>query len=389
MPLTAAEAHLLVTAYRLLAKGRPVEPGVLADTSGWTLAEVDARLTSWPGVYRDDAGRLVGFWGLTTEPVSGHQLEVEDAGTVWAWCAIDPLFITPLLGTQVRVTSPCPSTGTTVRLTVDPGGVRDLDPPAAVVSFLVPERPFDAEVRQTAISCTSSPRPRPPTTGRPSSPERSGCRWRTPSRSHASSRQPRSREPWAPDSPSRASRGPVPEQRKCRILRPDTRRRGAQRCLSRPRPNARSEWWPAFRARRAAPTRSRLTAAARQPPDQPATPARTPSRGARTEVRPKRAPDIRRLVVRVGRSAIELTGAAAVQPRLWVGFSGLPRDANVVSRLTQCPSVPREAPRSKGAGQSHKWWRAGLYAGFKSGQFREQLVRPKTAPYLRKDIDGL
>jgi hypothetical protein len=149
VPLSPSEARLVVTIYRLLARGRPVEPGAIADTTGWTLAEVDARLTSWPAVYRDDAGRLVGFWGLATERVSGHQLNVEGAGSVWAWCAFDPLFITPLLGTDVRVTSPCPLTATTVRLTVDPEDVRDLDPPAAVVSFLVPDRPFDAEIRQT------------------------------------------------------------------------------------------------------------------------------------------------------------------------------------------------------------------------------------------------
>jgi alkylmercury lyase len=149
VPLSVAEAHLAVSAYRLLAEGRPVEPAVLAEATGWTPAEVDAQLTSWPGVYRDDAGRLVGFWGLATEAVSGHHLEVEGAGTVWAWCAFDPLFIAPVLESQVRVTSPCPQTGTTIRLTVDGQNVRDLDPPAAVMSFLVPDRPFDAEIRQT------------------------------------------------------------------------------------------------------------------------------------------------------------------------------------------------------------------------------------------------
>lgn len=81
--------------------------------------------------------------------MSGHQLGVESAGTVWAWCAFDPLFITALLGTQVRVNSSCPETGKTVRLTVDTEHLRDLDPPAAVVSFLVPDRPFDADIRQT------------------------------------------------------------------------------------------------------------------------------------------------------------------------------------------------------------------------------------------------
>jgi alkylmercury lyase len=74
-----------------------------------------------------------------------HRLEV--AGRVLhAWCAFDPLFIAPLLGEPARVESTCPVTAQPVSLTVTPDGVGDVSPPEAVVSFLVPTKPWDEDV---------------------------------------------------------------------------------------------------------------------------------------------------------------------------------------------------------------------------------------------------
>jgi alkylmercury lyase len=148
LQLTAAEQRLVVAIYRLLSQGRPVATKAIADGAEWSLAEVETRLESWPGVFRGGGGHVVGFWGLATEQVSAHQLQVADGGTVWAWCAFDPLFIAPLLGREVAVTSQCPATGETVRLILDANDVRDLHP-ATVVSFLMPRGPFDADIRQT------------------------------------------------------------------------------------------------------------------------------------------------------------------------------------------------------------------------------------------------
>ncbi|MGA6949052.1 MAG: organomercurial lyase, partial [Solirubrobacterales bacterium] len=45
-----------------------------------------------------------------------------------------------------HVSSRCPPTGERISLTVTSAGVTDLAPPEAVVSYLVPEKGFDADV---------------------------------------------------------------------------------------------------------------------------------------------------------------------------------------------------------------------------------------------------
>jgi len=147
--LTPREARLVVSAYRLLCGGAPVELGAVADAAGWSSDEVERRFASWPGVYLDGAGRLVGLWGIATEAVSEHRLDIDGQGTVWTWCAFDPLFLVPILGARGRVDSRCPTTAQPVKLTVDADGIRGVAPESAVVSFLLPDGPFDAEVRQT------------------------------------------------------------------------------------------------------------------------------------------------------------------------------------------------------------------------------------------------
>ena len=149
LPMTAAEQHLVVSAYRLLSEGAPVDPAVMAIASGWAPAEVDARLRSWPGVYLDGAGRLVGLWGLAVEAVSAHQARIADRASVWMWCALDPLFIVPLLGAAAVVASTCPTTTEPIHLSVSADGEATVEPASTVVSLLMPDGPFDAEVRQT------------------------------------------------------------------------------------------------------------------------------------------------------------------------------------------------------------------------------------------------
>lgn len=149
LSLTADEQRLAQTVYRLLATGRPASPDVIATQAGWPLRDADERLSAWPAVFRDGDNAVVGFWGLASEPVTGHRMEFEGIGTAWTWCSYDTLFIAHLLDVTARVSSRCPTTGQTVRLTVSPDGVADVDPADAVVSLLAPDRPFDDNVRQT------------------------------------------------------------------------------------------------------------------------------------------------------------------------------------------------------------------------------------------------
>lgn len=136
--------------YRLLATGRPAEIGAIAADTGRSEVEIERRLATWPATFRNDDGGIVAFWGMTCDELSPHRMEVEGFGTAWAWCAIDPLFLAPVIGAPADITSRCPTTGETVRLTVNPdGGMTRLDPPTAVMSMRAIDMAFDDQVIAT------------------------------------------------------------------------------------------------------------------------------------------------------------------------------------------------------------------------------------------------
>ncbi|MFQ5550132.1 MAG: organomercurial lyase [Gemmatimonadales bacterium] len=133
--LTDQETAL--TIYRELAKGDPVSDAELAQALDLTTVEAHERRTSSALkslTYLDSEDRIIGFGGLATLPM--HHEFLVNGRKLWTWCAWDSLFIPELLGAEARVTSPDPRTKTPVRLTVTTGGVREIDPPTAVVSFI-------------------------------------------------------------------------------------------------------------------------------------------------------------------------------------------------------------------------------------------------------------
>jgi alkylmercury lyase len=147
--LDADDQRLAQTVYQQLVRRGSATPAAVAEQLGWPVADVETRLTRWPAVFRDDAGAIVGFWGLAGEPVTDHQIDFDGIGRAWTWCSYDMLFITPPIGATAHVTSRCATTGAAVHLTVSVEGVTDLNPDIAVVSMLLPDGPFDDDVRQT------------------------------------------------------------------------------------------------------------------------------------------------------------------------------------------------------------------------------------------------
>ncbi len=137
---TPEDQRLARVIYELLATGRPAGVDELAQRTDGDLADVEQRLATWPAIFRNAEGAVVGFLGLASDELSHHRLEANGAGAAWAWCAFDTLIITRVLGTTVRVTSQCPVTQRTVRLTVTPEGVVDVDPATAVMSMLPPDQ---------------------------------------------------------------------------------------------------------------------------------------------------------------------------------------------------------------------------------------------------------
>jgi alkylmercury lyase len=146
--LDPALQRAALTLLRLLAVGEPVAVQRLADALALPAADLDETLERSPGVLRDDQRRIIGFMGLSVAPISEHRLHVERR-SLWAWCAWDTLFLPELLGETARVSSRCPSSGAAISLSVTPDGPADLAPRETVVSFLVPERQFDANVLQS------------------------------------------------------------------------------------------------------------------------------------------------------------------------------------------------------------------------------------------------
>jgi alkylmercury lyase len=147
MPLLdPTEQRIAIATYRLLAEGVPVSSEAIAQATYNRVDRVDDALNSWPGVFRDDEGRVVVFWGLASGRIDPEYRFLIDGETSYAWCALDTLFIPRLLGQTVGVEATDPVTGERVSLVVDQNGVRDLKPSGAVVSMVIPDGPFGYDV---------------------------------------------------------------------------------------------------------------------------------------------------------------------------------------------------------------------------------------------------
>jgi len=129
----------------LLARGEPVTADDLAAAAGRPVDRVRAVLPTLPGIERDRQGRVVGA-GITLRPTP-YWFEV-DGRHLYTWCALDTLIFPAILGRTARVVSPCHTTGTPIRRTVEPDRL-------------------DASTGPPRW-CRSSPRTTCPTCGRPS-----------------------------------------------------------------------------------------------------------------------------------------------------------------------------------------------------------------------------
>lgn len=135
--LGADERRIALAVFREMGAGHPAQVRAIAARAGAEPRAVREALATWPGVYTDEQGRVVGFWGLALDGMP-HPIRVGER-TLYGWCAWDTLCLGELLGEEIRVESSCAATGRPVTLTVGARGVRKLDPKTAVISFLDPE----------------------------------------------------------------------------------------------------------------------------------------------------------------------------------------------------------------------------------------------------------
>lgn len=126
-----------IQAIRLLAEGEPVSAWQLASASQMTLDEVkdSFKELSHYGAEFDTEGNLVSTV-LSLNPTV-HQFRVHERD-LFAWCALDTLFLPALLGQPAVVESRCPTTAVDIQLTITPEGVEALDPPDTVLSVVIP-----------------------------------------------------------------------------------------------------------------------------------------------------------------------------------------------------------------------------------------------------------
>jgi alkylmercury lyase len=87
------------------------------------------------GMQVDAEGNIVGAALTTLE--TPHRVRF-DGKDLFAWCALDTLFIPGLLGKTVAVESTCPSSGETVRLSVSPDRIESVEPDGVWLSVFVP-----------------------------------------------------------------------------------------------------------------------------------------------------------------------------------------------------------------------------------------------------------
>lgn len=135
--MDAEQQRMALALYRLLATGNPVTVDQLHAASGVSRIKIEQTLQLWPGVFFDDAARVIGFLGISIEPMP-HQM-VAGKDTAFAWCAWDTLFIPQLLDQTVKVQSNCPVTGNPIALEVSPTGFETGDHAQILLSFLTPD----------------------------------------------------------------------------------------------------------------------------------------------------------------------------------------------------------------------------------------------------------
>jgi len=138
--LNLLEQRLSLRLYRLLAEGQPVPRKVLAERLEVPDETVNRILDGWPGVFSDNEGRIVGYWGLSIPAAysSPHTLRI-NGRILSAWCAWDTLFLPQLVGHTADIESASPSDAGIVRLTITPQQVERVEPVGSQMSVLVPD----------------------------------------------------------------------------------------------------------------------------------------------------------------------------------------------------------------------------------------------------------
>ena len=138
--LDPAGSQFVIRLYRRLVQtGEPI-PATTVEA-----VAVEAGLEAVDGlrliahmVETDAAGAVHGVMGLSLN-ANPHTLRV--AGRkLSTWCALDPLFIVPILGGEAEIESTDPTTGRVIRIVANTDEIMSVAPVSTVMSVVVPAK---------------------------------------------------------------------------------------------------------------------------------------------------------------------------------------------------------------------------------------------------------
>ena len=135
---TPEVSRLTVRLWREIARGDPVSPQRVEQiASALDLPQQTAHEVLDKMCERDGDGNVVGIAGLSQNQ-HPHRFTVNGIRLA-TWCAWDALFLPVMLQQTALVTSRCPVTGETIRLTITPEGVTSKHPESAAISIVIPQ----------------------------------------------------------------------------------------------------------------------------------------------------------------------------------------------------------------------------------------------------------
>ena len=85
--LSTLERRAALVIHRALARGVPVSDSNVGRELQMTPDEVGDLTRDWPGIYRDDDGGIIGFWGLGISEMP-HRF-ILGTRRLYTWCAWD------------------------------------------------------------------------------------------------------------------------------------------------------------------------------------------------------------------------------------------------------------------------------------------------------------
>lgn len=145
--LSLMAQQVLVTIVRLLAEGESVALPRVATSLDLPVGQVEAVVGRLRTASRDAEGRVTACFGLTVEETP-HRVVIDDR-ELHTWCAWDALLLPALLADRVRCSSPCPVTGETLEVEVEPTGEIAARPPSTVMTFALFEGPPGERLRES------------------------------------------------------------------------------------------------------------------------------------------------------------------------------------------------------------------------------------------------